>query len=216
MTPFKRVAATISASFSSLMDQVENHEALVTQTIREVKHASAQATVRLNRVKQDEARLEQRLADLRREERLWADRAVQVGRTDETKGLECVRRLRRTKADLTAVEALLRKQTELRSQLTQDIRSIQSKLDELERKKHALATRQYRAEALRMMQTEGPGVLEEIDEIFERWETRVTETEIHGGCTESLDDQLDEEFKREEDEESLRAGLRELLGKREH
>ncbi len=216
MTPFKRVAATISASFSSLMDQVENHEALVTQTIREVKHALAQATVRLNRVKQDEARLEQRLVELRQEERLWTDRAVQVGKTDEAKGLECVRRMRRVQADITAREALLRKQTDLRTQLTQDIRSIQGKLEELERRKHALATRQFRADALRMIQTEGPGVLEEIDEIFERWETRVTESEIHGGCTESLDDRLDEEFKREEDEESLRAGLRELLRKRKH
>lgn len=214
MTPFKRVAATITASFSSLMDQVENHEALVAQTIREVKRASAQATVRLGRVKQDETRLADRLVELRSEERLWTDRAKQVGRTDEAKGMECVRRLRRVQADISATETQLSKQTDLRTQLTQDIRSIHSKLEGLERRKHALATRQYRAEALRRMQTEGPGVLEEIDEIFERWETRVTETEIHGDCTGTPDDRLAEEFKRAEDEESLRAGLRDLLRKR--
>ena len=211
MRIFKRIHATIHSNFNAFLDQIENHEALVTEAMQEVKTASAQATARLARLQQDEEKLAARLADLRTEAAQWKERALQAGVQDEARALECVRRMTKAREDAVSTEAQLMKARELRSRLVEDLRGIQSKLDELQRKKHALATRQFRAEAMKAVQSDGASALDEITGIFDRWETRVAEAEGYVAGPALLADDFELTYRQTEDHAALKATLHRLL-----
>lgn len=211
MRIFKRINATIQSNFNSFLDQIENHEALVTEAMHEVKAASAQATARLARLQQDEDKLAARLTELRKDAAQWKDRALQAGIHDEACALECVRRMTRAKEEAASTESQLAKARELRARLVDDLRGIQSKLDELQRKKHTLATRQFRAEAMKAIQSDGTSALDEITGIFDRWETRVSEAEGYVAGPALLTDDFELAYRQKEDHEELRATLLGLM-----
>ena len=211
MRIFNRINATIQSNFNAFLDQIENHEALVTEAMQEVRAASAQATARLARLQQDEDKLAARLANLRKDAAQWKERALQACTEDETRALECVRRMTRAKEEVTSTETQLMKARELRARLVDDLRGIQSKLDELQRKKHALATRQFRAEAMKAIQSDGTSALDEITSIFDRWETRVSEAEGYVAGPALLTDDFELSYRQKEDHEALRATLHDLL-----
>ncbi|ALA58839.1 PspA/IM30 family protein [Nitrospira moscoviensis] len=211
MRLFKRLNATIQSNFNAFLDQIENHEALVTEAMHEVKTAAAQAGARLARLQQDEDKLAARLNELRKEITQWKERAVQAGTADEARALECVRRMARATSEEASTEAQLNNARELRARLVEDLRGIQGKLDELQRKKHALATRQFRAEAMKAIQSDGASALDEITGIFDRWETRVTEAEGYVAGPALLTDGFEQAYRHKEDQEALRTTLQALL-----
>jgi len=211
MRIFKRINATIQSNFNAFLDQIENHEGLVTEAMHEVKAASAQANARLARLQQDEDKLAARLTELHNDITQWKERAVQAGTHDEARALECVRRMARATTEKASTETQLAKARELRARLVDDLRGIQTKLDELQRKKHALATRQFRAEAMHAIQSDGTSALDEITGIFDRWETRVTEAEAYVAGPALLTDDFELGYRQQEDQDVLRRTLQALL-----
>jgi phage shock protein A len=216
MRIFKRLNATLQANFNAFLDQIENHEALVTEAMAEVKMAAAQASARLARLQQDEDKLATHLSDLAREITQWKERAVQAGTADEARALECVRRMARATSEEASTEAQLTKARELRAKLVEDLRGIQAKLDDLQRKKHALATRQFRAEAMKAIESDGTSALDEISGIFDRWETRVSEAEGFVSGPAILTDTFEAEYRKKEDDQVLRTTLQALLTEAKH
>jgi phage shock protein A len=211
MRIFKRLNATIQSNFNAFLDQIENHEGLITEAMHEVKAASAQANARLARLQQDEDKLAVRLTELHNDIAQWKERAVQAGTRDEARALECVRRMARATTEKASTEIQLAKARELRARLVDDLRGIQTKLDELQRKKHALATRQFRAEAMQALQSDGTSALDEITGIFDRWETRVTEAEAYVAGPALLTDDFEFGYRQQEDQDVLRRTLQALL-----
>jgi len=211
MRIFKRINATIQSNFNAFLDQIENHEGLVTEAMHEVKAASAQANARLARLQQDEDKLAARLTELHNDITQWKERAVQAGTHDEARALECVRRMARATTEKASTETQLAKARELRARLVDDLRGIQTKLDELQRKKHALATRQFRAEAMHAIQSDGTSTLDEITGIFDRWETRVTEAEAYVAGPALLTDDFELGYRQQEDQDVLRRTLQAML-----
>ena len=213
MNPFRRLKATITAQFGDFLDQIENHEAVADALIREVERSAAKARVQLRRVKDDGERLGRRVRELGEARAQWTDRALRIGDTDRPRALECVRRIERADGDRRAAEEQLGEQRKLEAQLTRDLASIEENLAQLRRKRNALASRQSRAEALRVLQGDDLGILTEIDGIFARWETKVTEYEVSGGAGDGGGeaDDLATGFLREEEKVRLEATLDRLL-----
>ena len=211
MRIFKRLQATMQSNVNAFLDQIENHEALITEAMHEVKAASAQANARLARLQQDEDKLEARLTELRKDITQWKERAVQAGTANESRALECVRRMTRAAAEEASTEAQLTKARELRARLVEDLRGIQAKLDDLERKKHALATRQFRAEAMKAIHSDGASALDEVTGIFDRWETRVAEAEGYMAGPAMLTDEFERAYQKQEDQAALQVTLQALL-----
>jgi hypothetical protein len=73
-----------------------------------------------------------------------------------------------------------------------------------------MRTRQSRAEAFSVVQGSGDVERGEIGAIFERWETRVAETEVASGCLIASLDSFDEEFLDAEEVAALRLELSDL------
>jgi len=208
MKTVRRWAASIVASFDSVISQVENHDALVQSAIREVQEAAARAKVQLGRVRHDGQLMRRRIIELREQEELWQSRAKESA--EESKALECLKRRKRILTQMTALEEREREHATVERQLIADLGCVEERLRNLKEQRNLMRTRQSRAEALSAASGADSVALGEIDEIFERWETKVSEYEIRGSCDVRTSDALEEEFLTSEEESDLRAELASL------
>src|SRR3954469_18219040 len=94
MARFKRWTHGVVASIDSLIVQVENHEAQVTSTLRELEQGVARSKVQLMRVERDGTALKQALSDEREAAIRWRERALRE--EQEARALECLRRHKRS------------------------------------------------------------------------------------------------------------------------
>ena len=211
MNPFKRLSTGVAAQFNALIDQIENHEAVAEGVIRSVENAAAKAKVQLKRVQYDSNKLKTRLNQLEKDKDLWKARIRKVHSIDEKRAIECVRRLKRVENEIVEAEAEYKRQLELKKQLTEDVALIDDKLQALKRKKNVFATRQSRADALEGLHPESASLMSELEGVFDRWDTKITRQEIKADCGGTPTDELEEQFKTEEEEAELKSYLQEII-----
>jgi len=195
-------------SIDALIVQVENHEALAASALRELERGVVRSRLHLTRVKKDGKNLAQALADEREAVIRWRDRARRE--EDESRALECLRRYKRSEARVTELEDRLTEHVRVEQQLGRDVQALERRLTELREQRNTMQTRQARAEAFDVVQGLGDPEKGEIGHIFERWDTRVTETEIASGCMVAAVDDFDESFVDAEETASLKLELRAL------
>ena len=208
MARFKRWTHGVVASIDSLIVQVENHEAQVTSTLRELEQGVARSKVQLLRVERDGLALRQALDEEREATSRWRDRAKRE--TQEARALECLRRFKRSQKRASELTRNQAEHARVELQLKHDVHTLELRLAELRQQRNTLRTRQSRAEAFSVVQ--GSGDLEngQIGDIFERWESRVAETEVSSGCLVPNLDDFDDEFLDAEEAAALKLELREL------
>jgi phage shock protein A len=205
---WKLMTTSFVAKIDGLIAQVENHEAQVTSALRSLEQGISRSKVQLVRVERDGAALRQSLADEKEAGERWRDRARRE--EAEQRALECLRRSKRSEARVAELTRQSGEHERVEQQLRRDVQTLERRLLELRQQRNTMRTRQSRAEALQVVQ--GSGELDgcEIGAIFERWETRVTESEIASGCITTSADTLEEEFTSAEEDAALRSELRAL------
>jgi phage shock protein A len=211
MKTLRRWTSAISSSFEWMVGQIENHEALVSSAIKEVQEAGARAQVQLKRMRNDGQQMRKRLEELRSQSVAWTERAKASATQDEKRALECLRRKKRGDEQLAELETQEREHTKLEKQLSQDLVSIDERLTRLRQQRNTMRTRQSRAEALQALQSDDGQAISEIDDIFDRWETKIAEYEAVGACRLERNDDLETQFTTEEEERELRSTLNALL-----
>ena len=204
----KRWTTTITSNFDWIITQVENHEALVASALSDMQLAERKARVQLGRVRKDGETLSRKLAELAAEEERWRDRAVRVAQSDQERALECLRRRREIQRDIKLTQAQLTEHDAFEQQLAADIKAIGERIAKLKRKKNALTARQYRGEAMHASAADQLGLIAEIDEIFDRWETKLEEREL-GAYTAT--DTFEDQFLSEESRVELQLELEQLV-----
>lgn len=211
MKTIRRITTGLFANFDWAVTQIENHEALVNAAMREIQHAASKAKVQLARVKQDGERMRQRVETLRESEALWAERAVRCSALDQAKALECLRRRKKTLAEIAELETQLKNHARLEEDLCKDLENIERRIEELRRKRNTLRTRESTAEALAAFQTQDAGLIAELDDVFDRWEIKVGSYETISSCSSGAERALDAEFAGAEEENALKAELDALV-----
>jgi phage shock protein A len=208
MARFKRWTHGVVASIDSLIVQVENHEAQVSSALRELEQGVARSKVQLMRVERDGSALQRALSEEREAAIRWRDRAAREER--EVRALECLRRYKRSQRRVLELTQSQSEHARIEQQLKRDIQTLERRLLELRQQRNTMRTRQSRAEAFTVVQ--GTGDLEngELGAIFERWETRVAETEVHSGCLIATGDSFDDEFLDAEEIAALKLELDDL------
>jgi len=214
MRILKRWTAGLTSRVDWMVSQVENQEALVNSALRDARQSTARAKVQLGRVHQDGAQLRQRIQNEEELVETWRKRAIQAGEKDEAKAIECLRRSKRAEQLVVQLTQRLVDHEQIEQQLIKDVRNMEEQLRALAEKRNLMRTRQSRAEAVKTIQGNAGVISTDLDDIFERWETRVTEKEIAGSCNIQLDP-LEENFVSQEEENALRDELNELLGNSE-
>ncbi|MBN1671130.1 MAG: hypothetical protein JXR37_08870 [Kiritimatiellae bacterium] len=211
MRLFTRLKATVTTGFDSLISRVENHEALVAAAIGETKAAAGKVRVRLQRVRRDTETMRKRIAELEREEEAWRRRAVEAPQDQDERGLECVRRRRRARREREHLAREVDSHVALERQLTADLRKVDERIAQLQRRKNTLSAREYRTRAVRAGELDTRGIVDDIDEILDRWEAKLTEKEP-GTCCDR--DAFEAEYVREEEDAELRRELDALRAQR--
>ena len=215
MNSLRRLTASIVSSFEGVVGQLENHEALVTTAIREAEQAAGRAKSQLARVQKDGIAMRKRVEELREQATLWEDRAKRISSQDETKALECVRRRQHYLAQAGKIEEQAAGHVKLERQLGADLAMVQEKLSGLRQQRNIMRTRESRAEALRVVHSIDSSTIGEIDDIFDRWEARISACENHVDFSARPEaDELAVEFTSKEEEGELQAILHSLIEKK--
>ncbi|MBC2594552.1 PspA/IM30 family protein [Ruficoccus amylovorans] len=208
-TFWKRWRITIGSGFESLITRVENHEALVAEAIREAQSAAAKAKVKLAHVRRDGERLRERARTLATETESWERRAQAQADDNRERALECLRRRNTTRRELDSTTAELARHEQTERALSADISKLEDHVAGLRRRKNELAARDFRARALSATSPEEGTLLGGIDDIFERWELKLAESEII--CEPAPADDFADGFMAEEEKAELEAELDALL-----
>jgi len=205
MARWKRWTSGVLSSIDGFIAQVENHEAQVTSSLRELDQGVARSKVQLARVGRDGVALRQSLAEEREGAVRWRERAKRE--TNDGRALECLRRAKRSEARCGELARQEAEHSRVEAQLKRDVRTLEQRATELRQQRNTMRTRQSRAEALVIVQGQGDIHGSEISEIFERWEIRVAESEVSSGCVNPTADELEEEFTSAEEEADLKLEL---------
>ncbi len=210
MKAFKRLAVSIQAHTEELVGKIENHEAVADSMIREMERARARARIHFTRVQADRVRLDGKLSDLRNQESQWMDRAGRVHSMDEKRALECARRVKATREEITRTESDREEVWNTEEKLSADLERLERSLAEIRQRKNSLACRQECADAVSAMDKTGGAGTYDVSEAFSRWESRILEKELLSDRTDDAPDTLEKEFEAEEEEKELRSLLGEI------
>jgi phage shock protein A len=202
--------ASLVSRVDGMVARLENHEALAASAIRDVRQAAARAGVQLRRVRADGARLREELHARREAETSWRERAARTADSDRDTAIECLRRSRRARREAAELERRIAEHGRIEKQLAADVATVEQRLSRLEEQRNLLSTRESRAEALGSVRdAHAPGGVD-VDEVFGRWEIRVAERELEGGCPDR-GDTLESSFREAEESAELSAELDALL-----
>lgn len=211
MRIIKRWTTGIVSKVDWMVGQVENHEALVNNALRQARESTARAKVQLNRVRRDGEELRGRINSEGEMVERWRERAKSIAESDEKSAVECLRRSKRSEQLVAQLRIRMIEHEKAEQQLSEDVRKMEEQLSELIEKRNLMRTRQSRAEAVCSVSNSSNLVSCDLDDVFERWESRVAEREL--GSSSYVDiDTLEQSFLKSEEEESLRDELKSLTG----
>lgn len=217
MSIFTRLSATLVAGVDRTVSRIEDHDAIIDASLRESRRAQAQAKIRMKHVQRDGDVLRQRQNELTKFAENWAERARKTHDEDRALALDCVRRRQSTLKELDRVNDSLAQHAELESQVRQTIDQIGRQLQDVTQQRNQMRSRESAAEAQRIIsQLDGIGG-NGLEDTFDRWEMKISETEIVS--TSSLStlssstetDSLDAEFRVAEDNAEMELALDALL-----
>lgn len=206
MNRMKRWTMSVSSWVDGVLAQVENHEAAVGSAISRVRQSSARARVQLKRVERDQQTLRDTLLKEEEAVEAWRRRAKAAG--DEEAALECLRRHKTAERRVLRLRQRLGEHERAHKELSEGVRALNAHLSELTERKNVMRTRQSRAEATHGM-AGAIGPIGDLEDVFERWETRVGEIEIASECAEPID-AFEAELEAVEESVDLRLELQEL------
>ena len=211
MNTFKRMFVTVKSQIDTAADYVENHEAMAGVAIKDLQLMAAKTAVHLRHIQEMSNRQQLMLDELNGEALRWSERAVLVKDQDQQRALECVKRLRFTKSRIQQIEKQLVESRRVENQVRSDLDKIQNKLQMLKKKKELLAARQNRVDVMASLEKQNSFYEEDIQDVFERWEDRVTGGEYKYQEELPDDDQFSVEFEKLEEEGELKRMLDALV-----
>ena len=200
MNHIKRWTVSVTSWVDGVLAQIENHEASVTTAIGRVRQSAARAKVQLKRVERDQRALRDALQAEEDAVEAWRRRAKDVA--EEATALECVRRLKSSERRVRALRQRLLEHERAHKDLSEGTRMLSSRLSELIERRNLMRTRQSRAEATHGLAS-ATGPIGDLEDVFERWETRVAEVEIASECELPIDSFEADFEEREQDAELL-------------
>lgn len=204
MKLIKRLSTSITATLDSAVGQLENHDAIIEANIKQTRQAVAKTRARINTLRQQHLAYQAQLKDAKEQYDLWTERAASLAESDQEKALQCVARRNQCEAEIGRLSYSEKQQGDLIRDVSSNLQTLQTKLDEMTQKHNLMRSRQTVADVNRAVST--ANMDDNINDTFERWESTVLEHEfaVSDVCSR---DSLDLELTRDENEAALLAQL---------
>jgi phage shock protein A len=171
--------------------------------------ALARASAQMARLSRSGDRLQAELARARHEAEQWRQRACECA--DDTRAIECLKRAKQRNAQSRELERRLETQQSLVGRLRRDMAGLEARHAELCERHRALRARETRAQAAQLL-AETSATAPNVEDVFERWETQVTEQEYLVVPLADEWDDLEQEFETQQERAELLAELHSLRG----
>ena len=211
MKLFTRISATLNASAESAVSRFENHEAIADSALQTIRQNASEARVRHQRVVKDGEEIRRSMHSLNQQIEQWSSRARASAAQDESRALACLERRTSCRKQLAQAEEALRQHTALEARASSNLEQMQARLEQVTLQRNQLRSRESVAKASRALNAlDGKGAAG-INELFERWEVTIGESEIHNEVHASAPDPLAHEFENEEKRADLQMELEELM-----
>ncbi len=211
MNSFKRIILSVKSQIDTAADQFENHEALASAAIGDLKKAGANSSIQLRHVKQMLQDLERKHRDLNIEAEKWESRAILVAKSDKNKALDCMKRLKDARSRGNETERQIKKYQTVEIKISDDLQRIQHKIVELKHKKTLLSARQNQNSTRSVLSQANDLEVDQVTDIFERWEDTVVADEFQYQDVALDEDTLTSEFELQEQQLDLEMMLDELI-----
>lgn len=207
MNLIKRLTTSVTATLDTAVAQLENHDAIVEATIKQVRQAVAKTRARINTLRHQQSAYERQLSEATEQSALWTERAKALAETDKEKALQCVARLNHCQSDIKRLTQSIDQQKSLIHDVSINLKKLQAQLQEMTHKHNLMRSRQTVATVNRAVAS--AGVDDNLNDTFERWEAVVLEHEfaVSDAC---VTDSLDHELSQQEDDAALLAQLTQL------
>lgn len=214
MKLFSRISATVLAGVDRTVSHVENHDAVIEASLKETQRAAARARVRLQRVKRDGETLRSTQDALKNKVEHWTLRAKDNHEINRSLALQCLARRKQCISEEQELQAVITQHVSMEEKLTTTIVSIEKRATEMSQQRNQMRSRESTAEAQRIISRVDNIETGGVDDIFERWDLSICETEISAGTPLALAcvDALEEQFNSVEIEAELEAELDALVG----
>jgi len=210
MNNLKRIFVSIKSQIDHVADEFENHEALAGVAIEDLQAIASRTRLHLHRVSKMSEQYQQQLQEQQEQARLWSERAIKIRQEDEQKALQCVKRLRQVQHQIKSLEQQYQESTAQEEKIRTDLALIQEQLQSLKNKKEILAARQNRASIQETLGDSHDGSLQDVQNVFQRWEGSVVSSEFDIPDPATDSDNFAQTFEQEEDELALKVMLDEL------
>ncbi|MDQ3460132.1 MAG: PspA/IM30 family protein [Deinococcota bacterium] len=218
MAIMDRIVTIVRANLNDLLTRAEDPEKIINQTLMDMRQAQYEARMEVAQAMAEGKRLERDLGSHQDEAKSWlekAEQAMKSGREDLAR--EALRRKKAAKDLAEGFEEQLASHRAMLERLTTQMRALDAKIEEAERKRKLLIARQRRVDA----QGSVDAAMAKTDTskafaAFERMENKVVsmedrlEAERELSEALSLDDEfaaLREDSEVEDELETLRARL---------
>jgi len=212
MNALKRISLSLTAHMNTLIDQIENHEAVAESVLEDIRNSLLSLKYQIKRIQSEGAGFEKRIGHLLEQKAIWEDRARRLPEADQDRAIECVRRMKAASDEANKLADQRAAHEELEKQLTEQARKIEGRFNELKSKQSAFAGRQSRAEAVEKLNRFETCGLQ--DTVFSRWEKQILRTEAATEvCSESTDS-LAREFNQAEERVELEEMLKEVKSRK--
>jgi phage shock protein A len=198
---FSRFMMVLRSNLNWLLGQAEDPTKVLEQTLLDMERAYRRAKDQVAHSIADQKRLEKSLADQQAEVTRWQERAVlAVEKGDDTLAKEALRRKNEHARLAAQQEQQLAVHQANVSALKDGLRELESKIEELKRKRTVLASRQRQAEAQQQIYEtiegiRGAGALDTVKRMEEKVDQMVALAEARKELSaESRGGQIEKQF----------------------
>ncbi len=210
MNNLKRIFFSVKSQIDHVADEFENHEALAGVAIDDLQAIASRTRLHLHRVSKISEQYKQQLLEHQQQANLWSERALKTRQEDEQRALQCVKRLREVNQQIKSLQQACQESTAQEAKIRSDLELIQEQLQCLKIKKEILAARQNRTKIQETLGDHHGGSIQEVQNIFQRWEGSVVSSEFLASEPIIDTDSFAKPFEQEEDELALKMMLDEL------
>ena len=206
---FSRLNRVIKSNLNALIDQAEDPDKLIGQTVADMKSALGRARTELIEAMGSAKRLGKKEQQLEEEAAEWERKAIlALERDDEDLAREALRRKARTLKEAEAVRARAAEQATTADAMKAQLQRIEEKLDDLKARQKTLAAqvRQARTQPVSPSGSAGDrlggGAFSELDRMADQIDQLDAEVEAHSLLEDPKRAELDARFRALESEEN--------------
>lgn len=195
---FGRMSDIFKANINELIDKAEDPAKLMDQMVREMQENLREAKIQVAKAIADEKKLHHQLKQNEVQAKNWESKAMlALKKGDERLAREALKQKKTYDNLSSSVRGQWEEQNGLSSKLKDNLRALESKIDEARRKKEILIARQKRAEAQKKIHDVMSGLSDNSAfATFERMEQKVMEVEAQADAAVELQmDSLDDQFR---------------------